>query len=116
MLLAKLIAVSSFGIGDSMIDRRNVLKRLGTLALGPALLPLDAYSQAAPAKPALPPAGADGWISLINGRDLTGWYSMLQRSGKDVAEKKRMVTVESEMLHIMGADVDDTQYEGGYLA
>jgi len=27
-----------------------------------------------------------------------------------------MVTMESEMLHIMGADVDDTQYESGYLA
>jgi hypothetical protein len=41
---------------------------------------------------------------------------MLQKSGKDVAEKKRIVTVENEMLHIMGADVDDTQYEPGYLA
>ena len=99
-----------------MINRRHVLKGMGTLALGPTLLPLATLAQAAPPKLTLPPPGADGWISLINDRDLTGWYSMLQKSGKDVAEKKRIVTVENEMLHIMGADVDDTQYEPGYLA
>jgi hypothetical protein len=99
-----------------MINRRHVLKGMGTLALGPTLLPLATLAQAAPPKLTLPPPGADGWISLINDRDLTGWYSMLQKSGKGVAEKKRIVTVENEMLHIMGADVDDTQYEAGYLA
>src|SRR6185503_21223299 len=99
-----------------MIDRRHVLKGMGTLALGPALLPLEAMAQPAAPKLTLPPAGADGWISLMNGRDLTGWYSMLQKSGKGVAEKKRIVAMESEMLHVMGADVDDTQYESGYLA
>jgi len=99
-----------------MIERRQLLKTMGTLALGPILLPLETHAQAVPAKLTLPPAGADGWVSLINGRDLTGWYSMLQKSGKGMAEKKRMVTMESEMLHILGADVDDTQYESGYLA
>src|SRR5450631_4057397 len=99
-----------------MIERRQVLKGMGTLALGPMLLPLKTLAQAAPPKLPLPPAGADGWVSLINGRDLTGWYSMLQKSGKGVAEKTRIVTMESEMLHILGADVDDTQYESGYLA
>jgi hypothetical protein len=99
-----------------MIDRRHVLKGMGTLALGPTLLPLAALAQTAPPKLTLPPPGANGWISLINDRDLTGWYSMLQKSGKGVAEKKRIITVENEMLHILGADVDDTQYEAGYLA
>jgi hypothetical protein len=99
-----------------MIDRRQALKGIGALTLGPTLLPLKTLAQAAAPELTLPAAGADGWISLINDRDLTGWYSMLQKSGKDVAEKKRIVTVENEMLHIMGADVDDTQYEPGYLA
>ena len=96
-----------------MIDRRNLLKGAGTLAIGSALFPKTALSQSAP--PKLPPAGADGWISLLNDRDLTGWYTMLQKSGKGVAEKTRMVTIENEMLHIMGADVGP-QYEPGYLA
>lgn len=106
-----------------MINRRHVLKGMGTLALGPTLLPLATLAQPAlelahpaPEKLTLPPPGADGWISLFNDRDLTGWYSMLQKSGKGVAENRRIVTVENEMLHILGADVDDTQYEAGYLA
>src|ERR1700728_5319089 len=98
-----------------MIDRRQALKGIGALTLGPTLLPLKTLAQAAPPKLTLPPPGADGWISLINDRDLTGWYSMLQKSGKGVAEKKRIVTVENEILHIMGADEDDTEYEAGYL-
>ncbi len=97
-----------------MIDRRQLLKGAGALALAPALLPRVGSTQTAPLK--LPPAGADGWISLMNGRDLTGWYSMLQKSGKGAAEAKRMVSVENEMLHIMGADMDSTEYEPGYLA
>jgi hypothetical protein len=97
-----------------MMDRRQMLKGAGALALVPALLPVAGVAQA-PA-PKLPPPGADGWISLLNGHDLTGWYTMLQKSGKGVAEKKRMVTMESEMLHIMGAEVDDTAYESGYVA
>lgn len=98
------------------MDRRQALMGIGALTLAPTLRPLKTFAQTAPSPLTLPPAGADGWISLINDRDLTGWYSMLQKSGKDVAEHKRIVTVENEMLHVMGADVDDTQYEPGYLA
>src|ERR1700761_223914 len=97
-----------------MINRRKLLKNGGALALAPVLRPLSAMSQA-PA-PALPPAGADGWISLLNGRDLTGWYTMLRKSGRDVAQGKRMVLMEQEMLHIMGNEVTTEPAEPGYLA
>jgi hypothetical protein len=98
------------------IDRRQLLKGAGTLAIGPALLPFASLAQAPPAPLKLPPAGMDGWVSLINGRDLTGWYSMLQKSGKGAAEAKHMVSMEEEMLHIMGAEVTEEQFEPGYLA
>lgn len=65
---------------------------------------------------AWPAAGADGWISLINGRNFDGLYTMLQRSGKGVAEKKGMVTFENGMLHIMGNQVTDEPAESGYIA
>ena len=39
-------------------------------ALALSLLPCSAYSQE---KAKIPAAGADGWISLFNGKDLTGW-------------------------------------------
>ena len=119
MMGARALSLAShtaFDRGYCVINRRHILKEMATIALAPALLPLETLAQAAPPKLTLPAPGADGWISLINGRDLTGWYSMLEKSGKGVAEKKRIVTVENEMLHIMGADVDDTQYEAGYLA
>jgi hypothetical protein len=95
------------------VNRRNFVASSVAAGIAAAMSPSLAPAQAAPS---LPPAGADGWISLLNDRDLTGWYSMLQKSGKGVAEKRRMVAIESEMLHIMGADVNDEHYESGYLA
>jgi hypothetical protein len=96
------------------MNRRNFLKTTGALALTPALLPTQSLAQAS--TNSLPPAGADGWISLMNGRDLTGWYSMLQKSGKGVAEAKKIVTIEEEMLHIMGNEAAGENFEPGYLA
>ncbi len=64
----------------------------------------------------LPPAGADGWISLLNGRDLSGWYTMLQKSGKDVAQGRKIVVMEQEMLHILGNEVTSEPAEPGYIA
>jgi Domain of Unknown Function (DUF1080) len=94
------------------MNRRDLLKTGASLALGPLLLPHQGLAQALP----LPAAGADGWVSLLNGRDLTGWYSMLQKSGKGVAEAKKMVMMEEEMLHIMGNEVTGEAFEPGYLA
>jgi len=97
------------------MNRRDLLKTGASLALAPALLPHQSML-AQNAAPALPPAGANGWVSLLNDKDLTGWYTMLQKSGKGVAEAKKMVTVEEEMLHVMGAQVTDEEYEPGYIA
>jgi Domain of Unknown Function (DUF1080) len=100
------------------MNRRNFLKTGSALSLGSLVLPHAATTSALAQSPTLPlpPPGADGWISLLNGRDLTGWYSMLEKSGKGVAEAKKMVTMESEMLHIMGNQVTDEHFEAGYLA
>lgn len=94
------------------MDRRNFIKIGSSSVAGAMLLP----AWAAHAAPALPPPGSDGWIALFNGRDLSGWYTMLASSGKGVAEKRKMVTVEQEMLHIMGNEVTGELFEAGYLA
>jgi hypothetical protein len=96
------------------MNRRNFLKTSGALSVGSLLLPHAGLAKGP--VPPLPPAGADGWVSLINGKDLTGWYTMLQTSGKGVAEQKKIVTMESEMLHIMGNPVTDEHFENGYMA
>ena len=98
------------------MDRRRFLTAGVALAAAPALLPLAGVSQQHAPVTGLPPAGADGWVSLLNGRDLSGWYTVLQKSGRGVAEAKRMVTMEDEMLHILGNEVNGESYESGYLA
>jgi hypothetical protein len=64
----------------------------------------------------LTPAGADGWISLFNGRDLSGWYTILQKSGRGVAEQRKIVAIEDGMLHILGNEVTAEPVEAGYIA
>ncbi len=96
--------------------RRDFLKASAPLLAVPVLTPYRAFAQASDAAPALPPAGADGWVSLINGRDLSGWYTMLQKSGKGVAEQRKIVTMEEQMLHILGNDESDDPVESGYVA
>jgi len=93
------------------------LRTSAPLALAPAILTHRGLSQTAEtAPPPLPAPGADGWVSLINGRDFAGWYSMLQTSGKGIAEEKGMIMMEEEMLHIMGNEEGRFPAEGGYLA
>lgn len=98
------------------MNRRDFLRAGASLALAPALLPFRSFGQAASSPLPLPAAGADGWVSLINGRDLTGWYTMLQKSGKGFAEAHGMVTMEEEMLHIMGNEEGVVPAEAGYIA
>ena len=99
------------------MNRRDFLRASVPLALAPSISGRSALQQTARAvSPPLPAPGADGWVSLINGRDFTGWYSMLQRSGKGVAEEKGLVMMEEEMLHIMGNEEGRVPAEAGYLA
>jgi 3-keto-disaccharide hydrolase len=95
------------------MNRRDFLKASVPVATSPLWLPHLSKAQAvAP----LPPAGVDGWISLLNDRDLTGWYTMLQTSGREVAQGKKMVLIEQEMLHVMGNEIGVEKAEPGYIA
>jgi Domain of Unknown Function (DUF1080) len=96
------------------MNRRNFLKTSSVAAVGSVLFPRQSLAQTA--IPPLPPSGADGWVSLLNGRDLTGWYTMLEKSGKGAAEKRGMVVMEESMLHIMGNVEGGEPAEPGYLA
>ena len=57
------------------MNRRDFMKASSVVGAGTIFLPLQSLAQVA--APKLPPSGADGWVSLLNGRDLSGWYSML---------------------------------------
>jgi Domain of Unknown Function (DUF1080) len=94
------------------MNRRGFLKASLPVATSPLWLPHVGLAE----QLSLPPAGADGWISLLNGRDLTGWYTMLQKSGKDVAQARKIVVMEQEMLHILGNEMTGEPAEPGYIA
>jgi Domain of Unknown Function (DUF1080)/TAT (twin-arginine translocation) pathway signal sequence len=97
------------------VNRRNFLKVGAAAVAVPSLAAQSSLAQAG-ASP-LPSPGTDGWISLINGRDLSGWYSMLANSGRDVAEKRGIVRMEEGMLHIYGNELTaEPAAEAGYLA
>jgi len=68
------------------MNRRKFLRSGSSMAVGAALLPLRNFGYTATLP--LPPAGADGWVSLLNGRDLNGWYSVLSKSGKGRRNKE----------------------------
>jgi hypothetical protein len=93
------------------MNRRDFFRLGLPVAATPLLRTRTASAQAQ-----LPAPGADGWISLFNGRNLDGWYTFLQTSGKGVAEKNGYVKVEEGLLHIMGNDVTTQNAESGYLA
>ncbi len=99
-----------------MVNRRDFM-RIGLPIVGsPWLAQHGSYAQAQSSPSSFPPAGADGWVSLLNGRDLNGWYTMLQKSGRDVAQDRKIVVMEDGMLHILGNQVSAEPAEPGYIA
>jgi len=94
------------------MNRRQFLRT--SLPLSAPLL--AARASRVEAQAPAPAPGADGWIPLFNGRNLDGWYTFLQRSGRGVAEKSGYVSVENGLLHIMGRDVPGETAESGYLS
>lgn len=55
------------------------------------------------------------WTPLFNGHNLDGWYTFLQRSGKD-KDPRGSVRIENGMIHILGNDVTSEEAESGYVA
>lgn len=98
------------------MNRRDFLRTTLPVVASPLLFQHRGFAQALPSQPPLPLPGADGWISLLNGRDLSGWYTMLEKSGKDVAQEKGMVVMEENMLHVLGNRVTAEPSEPGYIA
>ena len=57
----------------------------------------------------------DGWISLFNGKNLDGWYTYLESSGKN-SDPKGIFKVENGMIHILDVPMSDGKSDNGYLS
>jgi hypothetical protein len=74
--------------------------------------------QARPKSPAPAPKAepaAPEWISLFNGRDLTGWYTFLQKHGKD-RDPDRVIRIEEGAIHLYKDAAEGSQVVMGYIA
>src|SRR5438270_8251706 len=66
---------------------------------------------------ATPQPSADGagpWVSLFNGKDLTGWYTFLQKHGKN-HDPDRVVTIEDGLIHLYKHAPDGSTVVMGYI-
>jgi hypothetical protein len=62
-----------------------------------------------------PPRDAGGWTRLFNGRDLTGWYTFLQKHGKD-SDPDRVITIEDGAIRLYKHAPDGSKVVMGYIA
>lgn len=64
-----------------------------------------------------PPAATAGerWTPLFNGRDLTGWYTFLQKHGKN-QDPDRVITIEDGAIHLYKDSPERSKVVMGYIA
>ncbi len=55
-----------------------------------------------------------GWTPLFNGRDLSGWYTFLQKHGKN-SDPERVITVEDGMIRLYRNAPEASEVVMGYI-
>ncbi len=65
--------------------------------------------------PALAFAADDGWVSLFNGKDLSGWYSYLESTGKN-KDPNKVFKIENGIIKILDVPMPNGKSDNGYLA
>jgi hypothetical protein len=79
------------------------------LAAGAGELLANAPSNGSQAEKAKKP-----WVPLFNGRDLTGWYTFLQKHGKD-SDPDHVITIEENAIHLYKDAPEGSQVVMGYI-
>ena len=62
-----------------------------------------------------PPAKDDFFTPLFNGRDLAGWYTFLQKHGKN-SDPDHVITIEDGAIHLYKHAADGEHVVMGYIA
>lgn len=87
-----------------------ILRLSFSLLLTVSLVSISFASAASDAKP-----GDDGWISLFNGKDFSGWYTYLDSNGRN-KDPKGVFKIENGMIHILDVPMSEGKADNGYLA
>lgn len=61
------------------------------------------------------PSAAEQWTPLFNGRDLDGWYTFLQKHGRN-QDPDRVITIEDGMIHFYKHAPDGSPVVMGYIS
>ena len=56
----------------------------------------------------------DRWVALFNGRNLDGWYTFLQKHGKN-SDPDRVITIEDGAIHLYKDAADASRVVMGYI-
>ena len=68
----------------------------------------------APPKSPVTPAG-EHWVPLFNGRNLDGWYTFLQKHGKN-SDPEHVITIEDGTIHLYKDAAEGSQVVMGYIS
>jgi Domain of Unknown Function (DUF1080) len=60
-------------------------------------------------------AGSKHWTPLFNGRNLDGWYTFLQKHGKN-HDPDRVITIEDGAIHLYKDAAEESHVVMGYIA
>ncbi len=97
------------------MNRRSLLKA----GISVSVSPLELVSRSFGSNVTNKCAGApERWVGFATQRSQPRWvvHTMLEKSGEGVAEQRKMVVIEQEMLHIMGNEVGQDTAEPGYIS
>jgi hypothetical protein len=101
-----------------MVDLKVALAMLLSLAGLGALTGAGKAPGNAPARAlegsSQPEKAKERWVSLFNGRDLTGWYTFLQKHGKD-SDPDHVIMIEDGAIHLYKDAPDREQVVMGYI-
>ena len=97
------------------MNRRAFLGSGASAIFAPFTLGGEARAQQQATATKFPNPGSDGWISIFNGKNLDGWYTYLQKSGKN-NDQLGVVRVDNGMIHILGNHVPEGAAETGFLS
>ncbi|MGP0069957.1 MAG: DUF1080 domain-containing protein [Isosphaeraceae bacterium] len=88
-----------------------------TLVMGMAfgLLAQQGDSGNRPAQASVARTESEQWVPLFNGRDLTGWYTFLQKHGKN-QDPDRVITIEDGAIHLYKDAPEGSHVVMGYIS
>jgi hypothetical protein len=126
MLSGQLAGMISLAVSASpavrLRERRATLLALSLVAgMGIVGLAQETAQESTRAREASPPEPTKSshdspqWVSLFNGRDLNGWYTFLQKHGKN-RDPDRVIAIEDGAIHLYKEAIEGSQVVMGYIA